>query len=62
MAWIVGDAEATEAQPTGMGIRFKYASAAERESVHGAVLKLLYSSLGEHVANRLLADAEKDEG
>ncbi len=61
VAWIVRDAEATEEQPTGMGIRFKYNDEAEREQVHGAVLKLMYSSLGEHVAKRLLADAEKDE-
>lgn len=57
VAWIVRDTEATDEQPAGMGIRFKYVDAVEREHVHAVVLKLMYASLGEHVARSLLADA-----
>ena len=61
VAWIVKENEATEAQPAGMGIRFNYATAEERALVHDVVQKLMISSLGEHVARRLLENKEGDE-
>lgn len=61
VAWIVKENEATEEQPAGMGIRFKYVDDAERASVHDAVQKLMIESLGEHVARRLLENREGDD-
>ena len=67
VAWIVKENEATDEQPAGMGIRFKYVDDEERSGVHDAVQKLMVASLGEHVARRLLdsrepEDDEEDKG
>lgn len=53
--WIVTEAEATAAIPAGMGIQFVFKDEAERLHVETVVKDLMKASLGEHLAERLLA-------
>jgi type IV pilus assembly protein PilZ len=54
VVWVVTEEEATEEKPAGMGIRFKYASDAERQDVHDFVEKLMDEALGHHISVKLL--------
>lgn len=58
--WIVG---VGEEEPPGMGIKFLYKEAGEREAVEALVQKLMVDSLGRLVATKLMEinEAEKDE-
>jgi type IV pilus assembly protein PilZ len=53
--WVVPDADATAEKPAGMGIQFLFASDGERERVETFVADLMRSSLGEHLAEKLLS-------
>ena len=52
--WTVGEASATEEQPAGMGIRFRFAGDDERAKLDAFVQKLMSDKLGGEVAARLL--------
>jgi type IV pilus assembly protein PilZ len=52
--WVVTEAEATAAQPAGMGIQFVFKEESERTRVSDFVAELMRSSLGEHLAAKLL--------
>jgi type IV pilus assembly protein PilZ len=52
--WTTSTAEATKANPAGMGIEFQYASEQERVEKEAAVEALLTRELGEHLATKLL--------
>jgi type IV pilus assembly protein PilZ len=53
--WIVTEAEATDETPAGMGIRFVFKDEAERGRVASVVADLMRTSLGEHLAERILS-------
>jgi type IV pilus assembly protein PilZ len=52
--WTVDEARATEDQPAGMGIRFKFTDEAELKELEDFVGKLMADNLGSHVAEKLL--------
>jgi type IV pilus assembly protein PilZ len=52
--WTVGEEQANDERPAGMGIRFKFVDVAERQALEGFVGKLMSEKLGSHVANKLL--------
>jgi type IV pilus assembly protein PilZ len=52
--WITPTADASPANPAGMGIEFVYADAEERRVKEAAAERLLTDELGEHLAARLL--------
>ena len=52
--WTTSTADATRANPAGMGIEFQYTSDAERHQKEAAVERLLIAELGEHLATKLL--------
>ncbi|HEY6459960.1 MAG TPA: TIGR02266 family protein [Polyangiaceae bacterium] len=52
--WTVDEAKATEEQPAGMGIRFRFAEDGERRQLETFVAKLMSEKLGGHVAEKLL--------
>ncbi len=52
--WTVDEAQATEEHPAGMGIRFRFASDAEREALESFVGNLMSETLGGAVAAKLL--------
>jgi len=52
--WTVEEMDATEEQPAGMGIRFRFAAASERTELEAFVEKLMSDKLGGHVASMLL--------
>jgi type IV pilus assembly protein PilZ len=52
--WTVDEGRATEEQPAGMGIRFRFAEDAERQQLESFVSKLMSEKLGGHVAEKLL--------
>ncbi len=54
---IVTEAEAAPDQPAGMGIQFVFKDAGEQDRVSSFVTDLMRSSLGDHLANRLLAQS-----
>src|ERR1700730_8461356 len=43
--WTVGETQATEEPPAGMGIRFRFAAESEREQLEGFVEKLMAEKL-----------------
>src|SRR5579863_6532034 len=47
--WTVDEAHATEEQPSGMGIRFRFESQNERRRLEEFVEKLMSDNLGGHV-------------
>jgi type IV pilus assembly protein PilZ len=53
--WVVTDDEATEEQPSGMGIKFKFDNDNERTKVHDFVERLMVDALGVHISQQLLA-------
>jgi type IV pilus assembly protein PilZ len=52
--WTVDPTRATEDSPAGMGIRFKYQGASEREATEQIVEHLIKGELGDHISERLL--------
>ena len=54
--WTVPETDATEEQPAGMGVRFRFADEAERAAVDVFVEKLMGDKLGPHVAAKLLGN------
>jgi type IV pilus assembly protein PilZ len=52
--WVVDVANASEENPAGMGIRFRYRDDAERHATEDAVETLIKSELGDHISERLL--------
>jgi type IV pilus assembly protein PilZ len=55
--WTVDEAQARPEQPAGMGIRFRFADAAERQALEDFVEKLMADKLGGVVAAKLLGKA-----
>jgi type IV pilus assembly protein PilZ len=53
--WVVTDAEATDEQPSGMGIKFRFENDVDRQKVADFVERLMVDALGEHISQRLLA-------
>jgi type IV pilus assembly protein PilZ len=53
--WIVSEAEATADAPAGMGIRFVFNEQSERDRVAEFVADLMRTSLGDHLAEKILA-------
>jgi type IV pilus assembly protein PilZ len=53
--WVVTDAQATEDQPPGMGIKFRFDNDGDRLKVEQFVERLMVNALGEHISHRLLA-------
>jgi len=54
VVWTVDEAQASEDQPSGMGIRFNFTDEAQREELERFVNKLMSEKLGGHVAAKLL--------
>jgi type IV pilus assembly protein PilZ len=52
--WIVAEGDATEEQPPGMGIKFKFDDDADRQRVEDFVEQLMRDALGSHLSDRLL--------
>jgi type IV pilus assembly protein PilZ len=52
--WTVDEDHATEEQPSGMGIRFRFESPADREKLEDFVEKLMSENLGDQVTAKLL--------
>jgi type IV pilus assembly protein PilZ len=55
--WTVDEEHATEEQPPGMGIRFRFQDQSERQKLEDFVEKLMAENLGNHVAAKLLGKA-----
>ncbi|MBN9165631.1 MAG: hypothetical protein BGO98_43605 [Myxococcales bacterium 68-20] len=53
--WVVPESDATAENPAGMGIQFLFKDATERDRVHLFVTDLMRSSLGEHLAAKLMS-------
>ena len=53
--WVVPESEATPDSPAGMGIQFVFRDDGEKERVEKFVADLMTSSLGERLAQKLLA-------
>lgn len=53
--WVVRESEAGEGNPPGMGIQFVFQDDSERRKVEDFVAELMRSSLGPHLASKLLA-------
>ena len=53
--WVVLESAATAAQPAGMGIQFIFKNDTERQQVEAFVTNLMRSSLGDHLADKLLS-------
>jgi type IV pilus assembly protein PilZ len=52
--WTVDEGKATEEQPAGMGIRFRFTDEAEKTDLEDFVSKLMSEKLGDHVTAKLL--------
>ena len=52
--WLTHVADASPANPAGMGIEFQYRAHEERREKEAAVERLLSDELGEHLATKLL--------
>jgi len=52
--WTVDEDQATEEQPAGMGIRFRFTDPSERVQLEDFVEKLMSEKLGGHVTSKLL--------
>jgi type IV pilus assembly protein PilZ len=57
--WTVDESGASEEQPAGMGIRFRFTDDSERTDLEGFVAKLMSEKLGGHVAAMLLGKDSK---
>jgi type IV pilus assembly protein PilZ len=53
--WVVPESQATERSPAGMGIQFVFKDETEKQRVEKVVADLMTSSLGERLAQKLLA-------
>ncbi|MBX3212811.1 MAG: TIGR02266 family protein [Labilithrix sp.] len=53
--WVVPESDATEEAPAGMGIQFVFEGDAEQKRVESVVAELMRTSLGEHLAQKLLS-------
>ncbi len=53
--WVVSDEQATEDEPSGMGIKFRFDTEEDRLKVDRFVERLMVDALGEHISQRLLA-------
>ena len=53
--WVVTEGQETSEQPSGMGIKFRFANDSERQKVDDFVERLMVDALGEHISQRLLA-------
>ena len=58
--WVTSPAEATRANPAGMGIEFQY-DAGERREKEAAIETLMVAELGEHLTAKLLGKKESGE-
>jgi type IV pilus assembly protein PilZ len=58
--WIVNPPDATPEQEAGMGIGFVYESEAEREKIVAIVEKLMVSSLGNVIYDKLVAKRRRE--
>jgi len=54
VVWTTPPERATDASPAGMGIRFQYASAEERQQTEAVVEQLMRAQLGDHLSTKLL--------
>lgn len=61
VVWTTDPARATEEEPPGMGIRFKYVDDAERHATEEIVEALVKEELGGHISERLLRTSKTDE-
>lgn len=52
--WVTAKADASKANPAGMGIELQYADEAERIEIQRQVEQLMQGQLGEQLASRLL--------
>lgn len=59
--WIVAPEDAEEERVAGMGIGFVYQTEAERQAVEREVERLMTSSLGQALYDKLMAGRNKDE-
>jgi len=57
--WVTPTAEATKANPAGMGIEFQY-DAHERREKEAAVERLMSEQLGDHLTTKLLGRKPQD--
>jgi type IV pilus assembly protein PilZ len=57
--WTVSPEEAKDDQPAGMGIGFIYKSEADRRTVENEVERLMVSSLGRVLYDKLIGDRRK---
>ena len=57
--WTVDDGQATDAQPAGMGIRFRFTDPSERHQLETFVSALMSEKLGGHVTEMLLGKDSK---
>ena len=53
--WVVPESAATDEKPAGMGIQFLFENETERDRVEQFVADLMRSSLGEHLAAKLMS-------
>ncbi|MBI2393549.1 MAG: TIGR02266 family protein [Deltaproteobacteria bacterium] len=58
VVWTTDPSRATDEQPAGMGIRFKYLDDAERRVTEDIVERLVKEELGGHISERLLRAAK----
>jgi type IV pilus assembly protein PilZ len=54
VVWVVTEEDASDANPPGMGIKFKFTDDAERDKVDDIVEKLMDEALGRHISTKLL--------
>jgi type IV pilus assembly protein PilZ len=58
VVWTTEPTRATDDQPAGMGIRFKYIDDDERRQTEEIVERLVKDELGDHISERLLRVAK----
>ena len=58
VVWTTDPSRATDDEPAGMGIRFKYVDDAERRETEDVVEALVKNELGDHISERLLHAAK----
>jgi type IV pilus assembly protein PilZ len=58
VVWTTEPARATDDEPAGMGIRFKYLDDSERKQTEDIVERLVKNELGDHISERLLRVAK----
>jgi type IV pilus assembly protein PilZ len=57
--WTVEEDQASDDQPAGMGIRFRFTEESERTELEDFVERLMSEKLGGHVAQKLLGRKKK---